>query len=61
LAVSEVVPVHAQIEFADSGYNFDGSPSFKWRRRRWKIAANWPWAEAITQAWQRIRALPDPT
>ena len=31
------------------------------RRRRWKIAANWPWAEAITQAWQRIRALPDPT
>jgi hypothetical protein len=31
------------------------------RRRRWKIAANWPWTEAITQAWQRIRALPDPT
>jgi hypothetical protein len=30
------------------------------RRRRWKIAANWPWAEAITQAWQRITALPDP-
>lgn len=29
------------------------------RRRRWKIAANWPWAEAITRAWQRIRALPD--
>jgi Transposase DDE domain group 1 len=30
------------------------------RRRRWKIAANWPWAEAITRAWQRIAALPDP-
>ena len=29
------------------------------RRRRWKIAANWPWAEAITRAWQRIHALPD--
>jgi hypothetical protein len=29
------------------------------RRRRWKIAANWPWAEAITRAWQRICALPD--
>ena len=31
------------------------------RRRRWKIAANWPWAEAITRAWQRITALPDTT
>jgi hypothetical protein len=30
------------------------------RRRRWKIAANWPWADAITRAWQRITALPDP-
>jgi Transposase DDE domain group 1 len=30
------------------------------RRRRWKIAANWPWAQAITTAWQRITALPDP-
>ena len=30
------------------------------RRRRWKIPANWPWAEAITRAWQRITALPDP-
>jgi Transposase DDE domain group 1 len=29
------------------------------RRRRWKIAANWPWAEAIARAWQRICALPD--
>ena len=29
------------------------------RRRRWKIAANWPWAEAIMRAWQRICALPD--
>jgi hypothetical protein len=29
------------------------------RRRRWKFAANWPWAEAITRAWQRICALPD--
>ena len=28
-------------------------------RRRWlKIAASWPWAEAITAAWQRISALP---
>jgi Transposase DDE domain group 1 len=30
------------------------------RRRRWKIAAGWPWAEQIIQAWQRIRALPAP-
>jgi Transposase DDE domain group 1 len=30
------------------------------RRRRWKIAANWPWADAITRAWQRITALSDP-
>jgi hypothetical protein len=29
------------------------------RRRRWKFPANWPWAEAITRAWQRICALPD--
>jgi hypothetical protein len=29
------------------------------RRRRWKIAANWPWAEPIARAWQRICALPD--
>ncbi|MGH3989767.1 MAG: IS1380 family transposase [Pseudonocardiaceae bacterium] len=31
------------------------------RRRRWKFPASWPWAEAITRAWQRIRALPDTT
>jgi Transposase DDE domain group 1 len=31
------------------------------RRRRLKIAANWPWAEAITRAWQRIHALPQLT
>jgi Transposase DDE domain group 1 len=30
------------------------------RRRRWKIAANWPWAEAITRAWRRITVLPNP-
>jgi hypothetical protein len=29
------------------------------RRRRWKFPASWPWTEAITRAWQRIRALPD--
>jgi hypothetical protein len=29
------------------------------RRRRWKIPASWPWAEAVTRAWQRICALPD--
>ena len=29
------------------------------RRRRWKIPANWPWAGAVTRAWQRICALPD--
>jgi len=28
------------------------------RRRRLKIQATWPWAEAITAAWQRIDALP---
>jgi Transposase DDE domain group 1 len=28
------------------------------RRRRLKIQAAWPWAEAITTAWQRIDALP---
>jgi len=30
------------------------------RRRRLKIAANWPWAETITRAWQRVHALPQP-
>jgi hypothetical protein len=30
------------------------------RRRRLKIQATWPWAEAITTAWQRIDALPQP-
>jgi len=29
------------------------------RRRRWKFPASWPWAQAITRAWQRISALPD--
>jgi hypothetical protein len=28
------------------------------RRRDLKIQATWPWAEAITAAWQRIDALP---
>ena len=28
------------------------------RRRRLKIQASWPWAEAITDAWQRVNALP---
>jgi hypothetical protein len=28
------------------------------RRRHLKIQASWPWAEAITAAWQRISALP---
>ena len=28
------------------------------RRRRLKIQATWPWADAITVAWQRIDALP---
>jgi hypothetical protein len=28
------------------------------RRRRLKIQETWPWAEAITTAWQRIDALP---
>jgi len=31
------------------------------RRKRLKIAATWPWAQEITQAWQRIHALPQPT
>jgi hypothetical protein len=30
------------------------------RRRRLKIQASWPWAEAITTAWQRISTLPQP-
>jgi hypothetical protein len=28
------------------------------RKRRLKIQATWPWADAITTAWQRIEALP---
>jgi hypothetical protein len=28
------------------------------RRRHLKIQATWPWAQAITTAWQRIDALP---
>ena len=31
------------------------------RRRTLKIAASWPWATAITTAWQRIQAIPHPT
>jgi hypothetical protein len=31
------------------------------RRRTLKIAATWPWAEQITTAWQRIKAIPHPT
>jgi hypothetical protein len=31
------------------------------RRRRLKIDANWPWAEAITRAWHRIHSLSQPT
>jgi Transposase DDE domain group 1 len=31
------------------------------RRRTLKIAAAWPWAKAITSAWQRIQAIPHPT
>jgi hypothetical protein len=27
------------------------------RQRRLKIQTSWPWAEAITAAWQRIHAL----
>jgi hypothetical protein len=30
------------------------------RRRHLKIQASWPWAEAITVAWERINALPQP-
>jgi hypothetical protein len=30
------------------------------RRRHLKIQASWPWAEAITVAWARINALPQP-
>jgi hypothetical protein len=28
------------------------------RRRRLRIAGNWPWAQAIAVAWQRLTALP---
>jgi hypothetical protein len=31
------------------------------RRRTLKIAATWPWTEAIITAWQRIQAIPHPT
>jgi Transposase DDE domain group 1 len=30
------------------------------RRRRLKISATWPWAQAITTAWDRITAIPQP-
>jgi hypothetical protein len=30
------------------------------RRRTLKIAANWPWAEEIVTAWQRVHAIPHP-
>jgi hypothetical protein len=33
-----------------------GSP-----RRTLKIAATWPWAQAIITAWQRVQAIPSPT
>jgi len=41
--------LHAAARLAASG-----------RRRRLKIAATWPWAPAITAAWNRIAALPQP-
>jgi hypothetical protein len=67
--------VHARVEDAirtgkDTGigrfpsheYSFNQARLIRGgRRRRWKIPANWPWAEAITRAWQRITALPDTT
>jgi hypothetical protein len=28
------------------------------RRRTLTIGATWPWAEAITTAWQRVQAIP---
>jgi Transposase DDE domain group 1 len=31
------------------------------RRKFLKIAATWPWAEAVTTAWQHIQAIPHPT
>lgn len=31
------------------------------RRRRLRIAANWPWTQEFVTAWQRIHALPDTT
>ena len=31
------------------------------RRKILRIPPHWPWAAAITQAWQRIHALPAPT
>jgi Transposase DDE domain group 1 len=31
------------------------------RRKTLKIAATWPWADAIVTAWQRIQALPHAT
>jgi hypothetical protein len=31
------------------------------RRKTLKIAASWPWADAIVTAWHRIQALPHPT
>jgi Transposase DDE domain group 1 len=30
------------------------------RRRTLKIAATWPWAEAIITAWQRVQAIQHP-
>ena len=39
--------LHAAARLATSG-----------RRRRLKITATWPWAPAITAAWNRITALP---
>jgi Transposase DDE domain group 1 len=31
------------------------------RRRTLKIAATWPWTQAVITAWQRIQAIPHPT
>jgi Transposase DDE domain group 1 len=31
------------------------------RRRLLKIAATWPWAQAVITAWRRIQAIPHPT
>ena len=50
----------ARAEPKTPGYRVLHAAARGGRRRTLKIAATWPWTEAITIAWQRVQAIPHP-